>query len=151
MPIEDPKSKIIILLTDGVSNVGTMTPMQAAEEAQKNSVKVYTIAVGGDDNAKIPTGQDLYGNTTYRTIPGGSYDLNTLQEMAAITQAKAYVAADERTLASVMSEISKLEKSEVDTRGKIIYDEKFWYYLLVGVTLLFGVELIRKLILRESI
>jgi len=145
------KSKIIILLTDGVSNVGTMTPMQAAEEAQKNSVKVYTIAVGGDDNAKIPTGQDLYGNTTYRTIPGGSYDLNTLQEMAAITQAKAYVAADERTLASVMSEISKLEKSEVDTRGKIIYDEKFWYYLLVGVTLLFGVELIRKLILRESI
>ncbi len=143
------KSKVIILITDGVSNVGTITPMQAAEEARASNIKLYTIAVGGDDDARIPIGKNQFGETAYRTIPGGSYDLNTLQEMANITKAKAYVAVNEKVLRLVMDEINNLEKSEVDALGKIIYDEKFLYYLIIGVSLLLALELFRKIILRE--
>ena len=55
------KSKVIILLTDGVSNVGFLTPLQAAEEAKKQGIKVYTIGIGGRGDAKIPYGKNIFG------------------------------------------------------------------------------------------
>src|SRR5690606_32519325 len=68
------KNKVIILLTDGVSNVGTMTPLQAAEEAKNAGIKVYTIAVGGDGDARIPV-PGGFGRQRFQYIPGGSFDV----------------------------------------------------------------------------
>jgi ribosomal protein S18 len=77
----DTKNKVIILLTDGVANVGTLTPLQAAEEAKKFAIKVYTIGLGTDEAARIPVGNGIFG-TQYQLIPGGSIDYKTLKEIS---------------------------------------------------------------------
>ena len=143
------KSKVVILLTDGVSNVGNITPLKAANEAKKYGIKIYTIGMGGDKNAKIPMGRKLFGKTQYQYIPGGSIDVNTLKQIARITKAKSYVAKDGNALKNILLEIEKLERTEIDQSQRIIYKEMYHKYLLVGVVLLTLVELSRKLLVRE--
>ncbi len=145
------KNKIIILLTDGVSQVGFLTPLQAAEEAKKQKMKVYTIGVGGRANAQIPTGRNIFGKTTYQNIPGGSYDLETLQKISKITGGKSFVAQNEKALKNVLREIEQLEKTEIDTSGKIIYEEMYLKFLLFGVPLLLIVELGKRYLLKEVV
>jgi Ca-activated chloride channel family protein len=145
------KNKIIILLTDGVSQVGFLTPLQAAEEAKKQNMKVYSIGIGGRANAQIPTGKNIFGRTTYQNIPGGSYDLKTLQEISRITGGKSFVAQNETALKKVLSEIEKLEKTEIDTSGKIIYKEMYLMFLLYGASLLIAAELGKKFVLKEIV
>lgn len=144
----DTKNKVVILLTDGVANVGTMTPIQAAEEAKKFGIKVYTIGLGTDDDAKIPVGNGLFG-PQYQLIPGGSIDYKVLKEMADLTGGKFYPAKSERALRDIMDDIQKLEKTEIKVNHHIIYDEKFYSYLLIGVALLFITEVLRRLLLRD--
>jgi len=145
------KNKIIILLTDGVSQVGFLTPLQAAEEAKKQKMKIYTIGIGGRENAQIPTGKNIFGRTTYQNIPGGSYDLKTLQEISRITGGQSFVAQNEKALKNVLVEIEKLEKTEIDTSGKIIYEELYLMFLLYGAGFLIAAELGKKFVLREIV
>lgn len=144
----DTKNKVIVLLTDGVANVGTMTPLQAAEEAKKYGIKVYTIGLGTDGDAKIPVGNNLFG-TQYQLIPGGSIDYKTLKEISDLTGGKFYPAKSEGALKEILSDIQKLEKTEIKVNNQIIYDEKFYVYLLIGVALLFSVEVLRRLLLKD--
>ncbi len=144
------KTKIIILLTDGVSNVGTMTPLQAAEEAKKQKVKIYTIGVGGNVEAQIPTGVGLTSNT-YQNIPGGSIDFENLQKIAELTGGKSYLASNEKSLLSVLIDISKLEKTEIETSGHTLYEEKFYRYFMIGFLLFMLCEFARRVYLREVI
>lgn len=144
----ETKNKVIILLTDGVANVGTMTPMQAAEEARKFNIKVYTIGLGTDDDARIPVGNGIMG-TQYQLIPGGSIDYKVLKEISDLTGAKFYPAKSDGALKEILDDIQKLEKTEIKVNHKIVYDEQFYSYLLMGVCLIFGVEFIRRLILRD--
>lgn len=140
------ENKVIILLTDGVSNVGTMTPIQAAEEAKKNNIKTYTIGIGGAKDALIPL-----GGSSYQTIPGGSIDVKTLQDIARITGGKSYVARDVGALTDVLDEIERLERTEIDHSGKAVYEELYLKYLIWGVLLLILVEMSRKFLFREQI
>ena len=144
----DTKNKVIILLTDGVANVGTLTPIQAAEEAKKYGIKVYTIGLGTDGDAKIPVGPGVFG-TQYQLIPGGSIDYKTLKEISDLTGGKFYPAKSEEALKDVLNDIQKLEKTEIKVNHQIVYDEQFYYYLLLGVAILFGVEVLRRLLLKD--
>jgi Ca-activated chloride channel family protein len=142
------KNKVIVLLTDGVSNVGNMTPIQAAEEAKKVGIKVYSIGIGGNRDAKIPVGRGIFG-MQYATIPGGGIDNKTLNQIAKITNGKSYAAINEKALADVLTEINNLERTEIKSSGKMIYIELYYRYLLIGILLLLLSELGRKFILRE--
>lgn len=142
------ENKVIILLTDGVSNVGNMTPIQAAKEAQKENIKVYSIGIGGNRDAKIPTGRGIFG-MQYQTIPGGGIDNKTLQEIAKITKGKSYAASNPKALKDVFSEIDKLERTEITSSGKMIYKELYYFYLIIGVGLLLLCEAVRRVWLKE--
>lgn len=144
----ETKNKVIILLTDGVANVGTMTPIQAAEEAKKFGIKVYTIGLGTDDDAKIPVGTGVFG-TQYQLIPGGSIDYKTLKEISDLTGGKFYPAKTENGLKDILTDIQKLEKTEIKVNHQIVYDEQYYQYLLMGVGLIFLVEVLRRLLLRD--
>ena len=144
------KSKIILLLTDGVSNVGTLTPLQAAEMAATNKIKIYTVGIGGDKDAQIPIGPNMFGVQRYQVIPGGSVDEKGLKEIADMTHGKAYMANNNKALKNVLDEINKMERTQIEHSGKIIYQELYFKYLLIGIFLLFGAELSRRLLLREG-
>ncbi|OUR93049.1 hypothetical protein A9Q84_21330 [Halobacteriovorax marinus] len=145
------KSKVIILITDGVSNVGFLTPLQAAEEAKKQDIKVYTIGIGGKRDAKIPYGKNIFGRKRYQTIPGGSIDFKTLEGIAKVTNAKSFAAQDGEVLKDVLSEIEKLERSEIDSSAKVIYKEIYLKYLALGVLLLCFSEFTRRFYFKEGV
>ena len=144
------KNKVMILLTDGVSNVGTITPLQAAEMAAEQKIKIYTIGIGGAKDARIPVGPNMFGVQRYQVIPGGSVDEKGLQEIARLTGGKFYMARDNKALQNVLGDINKLERTEIEQSGRIIYEELYFKYLLIGVLLLLGAELSRRLVLREG-
>jgi len=146
----ETKNKVIVLLTDGVANVGTMTPLQAAEEAKKYGIKVYTIGLGTDDDAKIPVGNGLFG-TQYQLIPGGSIDYKVLKEISELTGGKFYPAKSSDALKDIMTDIQNLEKTEIKVNHQIVYDEQFYFYLFFGVSLLFVVEVLRRLLLKDVV
>lgn len=144
----ETKNKVIVLLTDGVANVGTLTPLQAAEEAKKHGIKVYTIGLGTDNDAKIPVGNGIFG-TQYQLIPGGGIDYKTLKEISEITGGKFYPAKSEGALKSILDDIQKLEKTEIKVNHQIVYDEQYFSYLLIGVAVLVLVELLRRLLMKD--
>jgi len=130
----EAKSKIIILLTDGVSNVGNMTPEQASEEAKNGTIKIYSIGIGAVENGKVLRQGFGYGN--YQNIPGGSVDFKSLNEISVKTGGKSYLASDPNSLSKVIDEIQSLEKTEIKKSGFIIYDEKYLIYYIYGASLL---------------
>lgn len=144
------KSKVILLLTDGVSNVGTLTPLQAAEMAAANKIKIYTIGIGGDKSARIPVGPNMFGVQRYQMIPGGSVDAKGLKEIADMTKGKSYMAGNNKALQNVLDEINRLERTQIEQSGRIIYQELYFKYLLIGICFLVGSELSRRLLLREG-
>lgn len=146
----ETKNKVIILLTDGVANVGTMTPIQAAEEAKKHGIKVYTIGLGTDEDAKIPVGNGIFG-TQFQLIPGGSIDYKVLKEISDLTGGKFYPAKSEKALKEIMNDIQQLEKTEIKVQHQIIYDELFYNYLLIGVLVILGVEISRRILMKDII
>lgn len=143
------ENKSIILLTDGSANAGLMSPMQAAEKAKELGIKIYTIGIGGDPNAKLPVGRDAFGRKRYQNMPGASMDFETLQKLAEMSGGKDFVASDNDSLNEVLSEINKLERKGLEIKGRIIYQEDYYKFLLFGLALLLGVEGVRKFIYRE--
>lgn len=142
------KNKVIILLTDGVNNVGNLTPIQAAQMAKEFNMKVYTIGLASREDAKLPVGNGIFG-MQYQSIPGGSIDLKTLKEISDLTNGKSYMADSEDSLKEILSEIQNLEKTKINTQGQVVYDELFFPYLLWGILLFLCSELSRKFIIRE--
>jgi Ca-activated chloride channel homolog len=145
------KSKIVIFLTDGVSNVGLITPGQATEIAKKYGIKVHSIAIGGDENARIPVGKDFFGNTRYQYIPGGSVDYEGLKKMAEATGGEFFDAKDEASLANIFKKIQELEKTEINIDGQVIYDEMYYPFLVAGVLIFILGEALRMVLRREII
>lgn len=145
------KSKVIILLTDGVNNVGSMTPIQAAEIAKSKGIRIYGIGFGGDEDARIPIPGTYMGRRRYQTIPGGSIDEETLRVISTMTGGRHWMAQEAESLLQVFREIERLERSEVETNARVIYREQYFSYYLWGVLLLLLTELSRRYWLREEI
>ena len=123
----DAKSKVVILLTDGVNNAGYLKPITAAEIAVKFNVKVYTIGVGTSGAALTPVSRRSDGEYIFG-LAQVEIDEPLLREMAALTGGKYYRATNERSLENIYAEIDKLEKTTLEvTRFKRFKDLYFWF------------------------
>lgn len=129
------KSKIIILLTDGVNNVGSLDPISAAEIAKAYDIKVYTVGVGTNGMANFPIAKDANGNVVFKPQKV-EIDENLMQEIATITNGKYFRATDNKKLEAIYDEIDRLEKSKVTENRFMMFDEQFRPWLLVGLFLL---------------
>ena len=92
----------------------------------------------------------MFGVQRYQVIPGGSVDAKGLKEMADMTHGKSYMANNNKALQNVLDEINKMERTQIEHSGKIIYQELYFKYLLIGIGLLLFTELSRRLLLREG-
>jgi len=125
------KSKIIILLTDGVNNAGNISPLVAAEAAKALKVKIYTIGVGTKGLVPYPV-KDMYGRTGYQNILI-DVDEESLKRIADITGGKFYRATDTETLRRIYDDIDKLEKTNIEHYGYREASELFYYFLIPGL------------------
>jgi len=134
------KSKIIILLTDGVNNTGKIDPITAARIAQAMGIRVYTIGVGKEGGAPIPIDHPIFGKI-YARNPDGSLilteiDEDTLKTIANITDGKFFRATNEHKLAKIYEDIDKMEKTKIKVKGYMKYKELFGYFLFPAILLL---------------
>lgn len=128
------KSKIVILMTDGQNNAGTVPPLTAAEAAQSLGVKVYTIGVGTRGMAPTPH-TDVFGRKVYVQVKV-DIDEKTLTEIAEKTGGKYYRADSADTLRQIYADIDRLEKTEVEVKKYQRYHELFPWLVLPGLALL---------------
>lgn len=132
----DAKSKVIILLTDGVNNRGEIAPLMAADIAADMGIKVYTIGVGTRGKAPYPV-VDMFGNMSFQPM-NVEIDEKTLEGIAERTGGRYFRATDNDKLQSIYDEINQLEKSKVEVTDYTVYHERFLALLLaaLGVLLL---------------
>jgi len=128
------KSKIVILMTDGVNNAGKVPPLTAAEAAQALGIKVYTIGVGTRGTAPMPT-RDVFGRKAYAQVEV-DIDEKTLTAVAEKTGAEYYRADNTDTLRKIYDRIDKLEKTEVETKRYVHIKELFHWLVAPGLLLL---------------
>ncbi len=124
------KSKVIILLTDGVNNAGNITPVKAAQIAKTFKIKVYTVGVGttGPTPFMIDT---IFG--TKLVHEEVMLDAKTLREVAKITEARYFHAINTKELAEIYGEIDRLEKTEAKVKEYMEYRELFFWFLIPGI------------------
>jgi Ca-activated chloride channel family protein len=127
------KSKVIILLTDGVNNRGEIAPATAAGIAKTFGIRVYTIGVGTQGTAPYPV-QTPYG-IQYQDMPV-EIDEGILQEIAKNTGGKYFRATDNDKLTQVYKEIDKLEKSKIDVRQFSKKEERYLIPALIAFCML---------------
>ena len=142
------KSKVIILLTDGVNNSGFIDPNTAAELAIEYEIKIYTIGIGTNGMALSPVGVDNNGKFSYAKIQV-EIDEDLLIEIAQITGGKYFRATNNKKLQEIYSEINKLEKSDIEEIKYYDHEEKYRLYILLAIIFL-TIELILKYTLFRS-
>ncbi len=143
----DAKSKVVILLTDGVNNRGEITPMTAAEIARAQNIRVYTIGVGTEGMAPYPA-VDMFGNITY-VKQKVEIDEKTLTAIADMTGGKYFRATDNAKLKAIYDEINQLEKSRVEVLEHISYHELFLVWVLAALGVLLAEFLLSNLVLKR--
>ena len=143
----EAKSKVIILLTDGVNNSGQITPLTAADIAAEQGIRVYTIGVGTRGEAPYPA-LDMFGNMTF-VKQKVDIDERTLREIAERTGGRYFRATDERALRKIYDEINTLEKSRVEVTQSTIYHERYVAWVLAALALLLCEFLVDKLLLKR--
>jgi len=141
------KGKVVILLTDGRNNAGKISPLTAAEAAAALKVKVYTIGAGTKGLAPYPV-KDFFGNTVYQPMQI-DIDEDTLMKIASITGAKYFRATDTESLVSIYKEIDKLERSPIEEKGYLEYNELFLVFLISGLLILFLEIILGNAVLRK--
>jgi len=139
----EAKSRIIILLTDGVNNAGAVNPLTAAEAAKALGIKVYTIGAGTRGEAPFPV-QDAFGRRYLQTVKV-EIDEKMLEEVATATGGKSFRATDTESLASIYDAINQLETTTRKLKKYQQYDELFLYFLVPGLLIL-----LIELILRQT-
>jgi|TARA_B100000212_G_scaffold158017_1_gene118636 Ca-activated chloride channel family protein len=142
------KSKVIILLTDGVNNAGFIDPITAAELAKEFQIKIYSIGLGTNGLALSPVGIDARGKFNYANIQV-EIDEKLLTQISEMTGGKYFRATDNERLKEIYSDIDKLEKTEIEEFKYYSVDEKFRYFLVPAI-LLIVFELIMKLTILRS-
>ncbi len=144
------KSRIIILLTDGVNNAGTIDPIMAADIAKKYGIKIYTIAIGTNGRALFPYAKSINGEIVFQMMDV-KIDESTLKQIAQKTDGKHFRATDNSKLKSIYDEIDKLEKSEIKTKTYTNYNELFRPFAIIALVLLVIEIILKNTILRGFI
>ena len=127
-------SKIIVLLTDGISNKGEISPLDAAPIAAKEGIKVYTIGAGSDGPVRYPV-KDVFGRQYYDEVEI-PIDTESLSRIAEITGGRFFRARDHEELEEVFSEIDELERTEIELDEYTLYTEQFQAFAALGLGLL---------------
>jgi Ca-activated chloride channel family protein len=140
------KSKLIILLTDGVNNGGLVDPITALEIAKAYQIRVYTIGVGTKGMAPAPV-QDIFGNLVMQPTEV-QIDEELLKRIANETGGHYYRATDNQSLRLIYQEIDKLEKTKVEITSFRRYAELFMPYALTGLILLLLEFILRHTVFR---
>lgn len=142
----DAKSKVIILLTDGVNNMGAIDPITAAQLAKSFNIRVYTIGVGKNGYAPYPV-QTMFG-IQYQDMEV-KIDEETLKKISEITDGKYFRATNNRKLKQIYKEIDKLEKSKIQVKKFSSKNDEFMPLAQLAVLLLSLIILIRYTIMRN--
>ena len=137
----DAKSKVVILLTDGMNNCGEIEPVSAAEIAATYGIRVYTIGVGTQGTAPYPT-TDIWGRKVYEQVKV-DIDEATLQKIAKITDGKYFRATNNQALKNVYEQIDKLEKTKMLSMTISHSEDLFHPFLLWALVLMILNVLIR--------
>ena len=144
------KSKVIILLTDGVNNSGFIEPLTAADLAVEYDIKTYTIGLGTNGNALSPIAYNADGSFRYgmRQV---EIDEDLLEEIAGLTGGEYFRATDNEKLEEIYDEINKLEKTEIEEFRYYKYDEKFRPWILFAGFLVLLEWFLRNTVFRSFI
>ncbi|MBN1447447.1 MAG: VWA domain-containing protein [Bacteroidetes bacterium] len=140
------KSKVMILLTDGINNMGSIDPATAAEIAETFGIRIYTIGVGTRGMAPYPV-QTPFG-VQYQPVPV-EIDEDMLGQVAAITDGQYFRATSNRKLKEIYEEIDKLERTKIEVTEFHRYTELFYPYLLLGLGLLLTELLLSAFVFRK--
>lgn len=144
----EAKSKVIILLTDGVNNAGYVKPLTAAEIAKEFEVKVYTIGVGTEGQALAPVSKTSDGR--YRFGPTRvEIDEDLLKQISEMTGGQYFRATNEQRLQLIYDEIDRLEKTKIEVTTIKRYSEEYWRFVWVAVVLLVLEMLLKYTLLRR--
>ncbi|MFC1592147.1 VWA domain-containing protein [Thermodesulfobacteriota bacterium] len=129
----ESKSKVIILLTDGRNNAGSISPATAADIARTYAVKVYTIGVGTEGEAPFLVDSFFGKQYVYQKV---DLDEETLQAIAAKTGGSYFRATNTEALQNIYQQIDQMEKTEVQVKEYMEYEELFMFFLIPGLCLL---------------
>ena len=143
----EAKSKVIILLTDGVNNRGEIAPLTAAEIAKAQGIRVYTIGVGTEGMAPYPA-IDMFGNLTF-VNQKVEIDEKVLKAISDMTGGKYFRATDKAKLKAIYDEINQLEKSKVEVTEHVSYHELYLAWVLAALGLLLAEFLLANLVLKR--
>ncbi len=138
----DSESKVIILLSDGSNNVGSIDPISAAKIAKEYNIKVYTIGAGTNQSITQIPGRGFVRN---------EIDEDTLKGIAEVTNAKYFRATDKKSLSGIYKEIDNLEKSEITVSYFSSYQEIYIWFLIIGFFFLIISEILRAYYFRKVI
>ena len=141
------KSKVVVLLTDGVNNRGQISPIMAAEIARDMGIKVYTIGVGSRDKAPMPA-RDMFGNMTY-VMADVEIDEELLRNIATTTSGRYFRANDNEALRAIYEQINQMEKSEVEVTHYTSYEELYMGWLVIALLLLAAEFVVARVILNR--
>lgn len=141
------KSKVVVLITDGDSNVGAINPVTASNLAKEEGIKIYAIGIGKNSRVLVPIyAYDVLGNRTHLLTHVPSYlNPELLDEISGLTGGKSYMAHDEGSLSAILSEIDQLEKSKVKVTPKSRTDELYFWIAFAGTLIIFVVYLLQEL------
>jgi Ca-activated chloride channel family protein len=142
------KSKVAILLTDGVNNTGIVTPETAAEIAEKFKIRCYTIGVGTNGTAPVPVQHPIYGKTYQQAEVQIDEDL--LKEISKRTGGKYFRATNNKSLEDIYKEIDKLEKTKIDETSYEQFAEEYMPFAIAAGILLMLEFLLNYTVFRKN-
>lgn len=131
------RSKVVVLLTDGINNTGTISPENAAEAARALGVRIYTIGTASHEAALYPVRDPFGGERLVRVPP--DLDEASLRRIAETTGGRYFRATDLKSLERIYEEIDALERTEIEVEQYTRFEERFAPWVLAGLALL-GLE-----------
>ena len=146
MKDSDAKSRVVILLTDGVNNCGEIAPETAAEIAKTYGIRVYTIGVGANGTAPYPV-MTPWGVEIQKVKV--EIDEKLLSQVAETTGGRYFRATDNTKLAEIYSEINKMEKARTTIDSFPVYKELFGTYALVALIALLAAFILQVAVFRK--
>ncbi len=141
------KSRVVILLTDGVNNMGEIAPLMAAEIAKLYGVRVYTIGVGAKGMAPYPV-QTPYGGIRLQQMQV-EIDEDLLRQIAQMTDGRYFRATDNTKLKEIYGEINQMEKSRISVDSFPIYQDEYMLFAIGALIVLLVELLLRFVVLRR--
>lgn len=145
----EAKSKVVILLTDGSNNAGSIPPLTAAEIAKHFNVRVYTVGVGTNGYAPYPV-PSPYGGITYQKMPV-QIDEATLSKIASVTGGKYFRATNNEKLKAIYEQIDRMEKAKIDVTQYRKKTEVFWPFALFAAVLLLLEFILRNTVFKGAL